>query len=239
MNDGINAFVHRAGFIYDKIRKESPDIIAFQEMKENFLELLKRMFPEYAFYGSMRTAKYDGEGLYTAVKKDTCEIVGGEIFWLSPTPYVAGSRFETQSNCPRVCVMAEIRNKSDNAIYRVVNVHLDHISDEARRLGLNCLFAFMDGCDQKHKLPTVLLGDFNATPDSDTMKACDAREKHVDVTKAIQGTFHEFGKREGDKIDYVYVSRELEERVDSVCLWDDVHDGVYLSDHYPVCMQLK
>ncbi len=239
MGDGANSFVHRAGFIYDKIRKEAPDVIAFQEMTKNALELLKRMLPEYAFYGSMRTANYDGEGLYTAVKKSAFEIVGGEIFWLSPTPHVAGSRFEKQSPCPRLCVMAEIRNGSDRSTYRVFNVHLDHVSDEARQLGLQCLFTFMDGYDQKHKLPTVLLGDFNAQPDSDTMKTCNARAQIVDVTKEITGTFHDFGKTENDKIDYVYLSRELEKRVESVCLWEDVHDGIYLSDHYPVCVQLK
>ena len=30
--DGINSFVHRAGFIFHKIQKEKPDVIAFQEV---------------------------------------------------------------------------------------------------------------------------------------------------------------------------------------------------------------
>ena len=42
--DGVNAFIHRAGFIYEKTMQELPDVIAFQEIVPQSLELLQRMF---------------------------------------------------------------------------------------------------------------------------------------------------------------------------------------------------
>ena len=41
--DGINAFIFRAGMIYDKIIREMPDVLAFQEMSVDHLKLLRRM----------------------------------------------------------------------------------------------------------------------------------------------------------------------------------------------------
>ena len=66
--DGNNAFIHRAGFIYDKIMQEKPEIIGFQEVVDKSLELLKRMLPEYEFCGVMRSKNYDGEGVFLLLK---------------------------------------------------------------------------------------------------------------------------------------------------------------------------
>ena len=240
MGDGVNAFVHRVGFIYDKIRNEQPDVIAFQEMKEKFLELLKKMFPEYAFYGSMRTASYDGEGLYIAVRKETVSMLSTDVFWLSPTPYVAGSRFEKQSTCPRVCVATKLRNLQTNEVFRVIDVPLDHISDEARILGMRCLLSYVEESNARDLLPTVILGDFNATPNSETIREMNAQSAFFEATKCVETTtFHNFGKLDDCKIDYIYVSKEWQNKKISVSLWQDEHEGIYLSDHYPLCATIE
>lgn len=236
--DGKNSVIHRAGFAYDKIQKEKPDVVAFQEIREITLELLQKMLPEYEFFGSQRTANFGQEGLYVAWRKESCALMGGEVFWLSPTPYTPGSRFDNQSECSRVCVMAKIRDKKTNETYRVWDVHLDHISDEARREGLNCLFTFVDRYSKVDSTPHVVLGDFNATPNSDTMRSCGNESGLVDVTDNLTATFHDFGKC-GEKIDYVFVSEGISGEVKEVVAWTDEHDGVYLSDHYPISVTLR
>lgn len=35
--DGINGFVHRAGMVYEKIMREKPDVIMFQEILQDIL----------------------------------------------------------------------------------------------------------------------------------------------------------------------------------------------------------
>ncbi len=238
--DGIRSFVFRAGFIYDKIHSEMPDIILFQEFRKEHLVIMQRLLCEYEFIGHFRNADYDGEGVYTAVKKNRIQVLGFDSYWLSPTPYVAGSRYENQSDCPRTCLTVKVRDIENGMVFRVLNTHLDHISDEARILGikqiLNC------ACDEtdEDNIPFILGGDFNAAPESDTIKYCSEfdRIKLFDITKNIDVTFHDWGKRKA-KIDYIYVTAKFADRVKYVYTWDDEVYGMYLSDHYPVCVEFS
>ena len=86
----------------------------------------------------------------------------------------------------------------------------------------------------------IILGDFNATPDSETMDFVCKKEWLVDATSSIQETtFHDFGKADCYKIDYVFLTKELAEEVVDVQLWKDQENGIYLSDHYPICVKFK
>jgi endonuclease/exonuclease/phosphatase family metal-dependent hydrolase len=236
--DGINDFIHRAGFVYDKIREQKPDVIAFQEIRPNTYDLLVKMLPEYEFLGTLREKNYTGEGLYTAIKKDSFAYLSSEVFWLSPTPFVVASRFENQSECSRICLMTKIRNKKTGEVFRVMNLHLDHISDEARKLGLQCALEFFDEYERRESLPTFLLGDFNAEPEDGVMQLANERKDLIDITSDIPVTFHGYGKT-AKKIDYIYLSNEWKNRVKAVETWQDCHEGIFLSDHYPVCVTIE
>lgn len=236
--DGINDFIHRAGLIYDKVETERPEVIAFQEVKKPTLELLQKMFPAYAFYGTLREKDYTGEGLYTAIRKDACSFLSTEVFWLSPTPFEAGSRFADQSKCPRICLVTKIRHHATGKVFRLLNLHLDHVSDAARQQGIACVFSFLDAYEQRETLPTMIMGDFNAEPESGVMQLCRARAELIDVTTSIPVTFHGYGAARQSKIDYIFLSAAWKDRVQDVTAWTDVHEGIYLSDHYPVCMEL-
>lgn len=238
--DGKNSFIHRAALIYEKIKKEMPDVLAFQEVRQNHLELLERMLPEYAFYGQFRNEDFTGEGIYTAVKKDRFQVLSFDTYWISPSPYLPGSRYENQSECPRICGTVKLREKTGGKIFRTFNIHLDHISDEARVLGIKCVLEKLDKYLEDDNIPFIIGGDFNALPDSIVIKTCNDYEKYkiFDVTEDIEATFHNWGKCK-DKIDYVYVTEEIKKNVESVTVWDDVHEGIYLSDHYPISVNFE
>lgn len=233
--DGINAFIFRAGMVYDKIMQEMPDVLAFQETAIDHLELLKRMLPEYVFCGQFRSENYTGEGLFTAIRKDAWDVIAYETFWISPTPYVAGSRFEDQSDCPRICVVTQIRHKKTGKMLRLYNIHLDHISDVARIKGIRCVFEKMEEFNRRLPLPSLVLGDYNAYPESETIRFCDDYQTTAmfDVTKDVPATFHAYGKC-GIKIDYIYVTEELKRAFCASDIWADETEGIYLSDHYPL-----
>lgn len=234
-NDGINSFIHRAGFIYDKLKKEQPDIIAFQEMTPQSLDLLKHVLSDYQFIGQMRSENYDGEGLYVAAKKEKFDVLGFEVFWLSPTPYTAGSRYENQSVNPRICLIVKLRQIKTNEIFRLINVHLDDISDEARLLGIEGMFAHIKRNDADDA-PIILLGDFNALPQSGVLSVC-LKHGFFDATEDIAFTFHDFG-RSKEKIDYILLPKVWSKRCKKSGVWTDCHDGIYLSDHYPVYAEI-
>ncbi len=236
--DGKNAFIHRAGMVYDKILRELPDIIMFQEITEPHLKFLKRCLPEYEFYGHFRNDDFSGEGVFTAIKTDSVQVVGYDSYWLSPTPHVPGSRFENQSDCPRTCVVLTLRDIQTNKLFKSINVHLDHISDEARIEGIKLLLGNAAQSFESDNLPVMLAGDFNALPDSTTIEYCNEYDplKLSDVTTDIETTFHNYGNG-SLKIDYIYVSENIKNAVDNVYIWDDCNEGIYLSDHYPICME--
>ena len=233
--DGINAFIFRAGMIFAKVMREMPDVIAFQEVTEKHLDLLQRMLPEYTFCGQFRSKNYDGEGLFTAVRKDAWGVIAYETFWISPTPYTPGSRFEDQSDCPRVCVVTQVRHKETGKMLRLYNIHLDHISDAARIEGIKCVMEKSEEFNARTPLPTLILGDYNAYPDSETIRFCNDYKTPAiyDVTAQIPVTFHNYGAC-GVKIDYIYVTKELCDAFVSSDIWDMERCGIYLSDHYPV-----
>lgn len=233
--EGINCFVFRAGLIYEKINREKPDVIAFQEIMPNHLELMRKMFPEYEFYGQYRNADYTGEGLFTAIRKEAFEMIAYETFWISPTPYVSGSRFEDQSECPRICVVTQIRHKESGKMLRVYNIHLDHISDKARIEGIQCVLEQMERFNRNLELPSMIMGDYNALPDSETIRFCNEHKDPVikDVTADVPVTYHGYGT-DAQKIDYIYVSEDMTSAVNEVGAWETSFNGIYLSDHYPV-----
>jgi endonuclease/exonuclease/phosphatase family metal-dependent hydrolase len=90
-------------------------------------------------------------------------------------------------------------------------------------------------------MPTLLLGDFNAEPGSESIRATDAHiaPRLYDLTRDIPVTFHGYGNEPPCKIDYIYATETLKNAVRSVCLWDDEMNGIYLSDHYPICAEFE
>jgi len=59
--DGKNMFSYRSMYIRDAIRRESPDIIGFQEVLPHMQNWLRDTFPEYITVGCGRGSNYQGE----------------------------------------------------------------------------------------------------------------------------------------------------------------------------------
>ncbi len=238
--DGVNSFLHRAGMIYEKIRAERPDVIAFQEVTaKNFDFLAHSLSDIYDVQVRYRSENYDGEGLAFAFLRSSVELLDCRSFWLSPTPDVPGSRFENQSQCPRITVFAIVRDMLTGRKIRICNVHLDHRSDEARILGTRLLLREIEIDNGVNPLENVILGDMNAKPDFSTIDEFRGSALGLtDLTEKIDVSYHAFGNKAG-KIDYVFATGALAEAFEAARIWDDVHSGIYLSDHYPIEVSVK
>ena len=120
---------------------------------------------------------------------------------------------------------------------RVYDVHLDHIESDAKAQGMQVVLDKIAEDQQKIPAETILLGDFNEQPDGLAITYINERKdmKLVDITAEIPATWHDFGKLDpGIKIDYIFTSEGLAGMVQSVEVWNDYRNGIYLSDHYPV-----
>ncbi len=240
IGDGINGFIHREGMAVSKIKKELPDVICIQEGIPKIISALKNGLPEYTFIFNGRNADFGGEGLCVAFRNATMELCGLDCFWHSKTPYIPASK-DKESCCPRICQRAMLKHLESAELFSFYNVHFDFITPEIRLVQAEELFERIVEADERYKTPFFVLGDFNANPQEATIDYFNNKAplKMKDLTDEFDFTFHAYGDFEKTtKIDYIYYHSDSEYKYKSE-LWDDEIDGIYLSDHYPVCVELE
>ena len=208
--DGPNWFRHRRPKIAEIIRRESPDIIGFQEIDEEMQDFLCETFPEYVILGHGRKDNYSWEGTPIAFRKSRFLLHTFRERWLSLEENLPGSRLHGmgQSDCPRILVCAELIDRTCYKPFSFYNVHLDYIPDTAAQI-VEAALLLKDISESP--FPYVLTGDFNSTPDSSVIKAIlatNGRLGTVDATKHVGPTFHNFGRINPpkDQIDYIFTN---------------------------------
>ena len=241
--DGVNSYIHRSGIIRNKINLEKADVIGFQEATPQIIDDLIKNIPEYHVIYNGRDADLGGEGLAIALRKETVELMNFDSFWLSETPYVSGSRNEIQSACPRICQQVLVRLRRSDKTCWVFNNHLDHFQDDMSRiLEIKQVLERVRECKERWEAPVFILGDFNSLPESEVIQYCNKYKpvKIADLTIDSGPTFHGFGKAEiFKKIDYIFSDLKKEDCNYIIKCWNDEHNGIYLSDHYPICVDIK
>lgn len=238
--DGINYFFNRTGRVFDTIRDHMPELIGFQEvstaMKKWLCDALAPL--GYTVAGCGRGKDYCGEATVVAFKRDLFELIALETRWLSATPLVPGSRYAAdQSSCPRIFTAATLKHHDSDELFIFLNTHLDHKGSEARKLGALDVIRYLS----EKKLPVIITGDMNAKPGTPEIEAFTAYEINgkpiINATANVGGTFHGFGKCPADsmpQIDYIFTDLPCDV-TRSFALPDEPADGVYISDHRPVC----
>ena len=243
VGDGVNSFLNRAGLILHKIDNEQPDIICFQEGVKESIAFMKKNLRDYYVAFNQRGENFDGEGLAVAFRRDKFDLLGLDCFWLSPTPYIPGSRFEIQSEYPRICQDVLLKRVEDGKLFRVYNIHLDHVSDEARVLGIEAVLNRVKEDKKRFDLPFFIFGDFNAEPDSKVIQFCNNYEAvpMKELTETVERTFHGYERENltDCKIDYIFTDTKTAQLTHSAEIWKEKLSGVFLSDHYPVSVKIE
>ena len=235
--DGENYYLYRVPFIKEVVEKRRPDVIACQEVTDEFRLALVKALPDYTVVGAGRMPDRHGEGVAFLFRKDSLELSELRTEWLSDTPATPGSRYEgsDQSYVPRVMAVATfLPFEEGGQAFRVYNLHTDHVGKEARLLSSKALLASIEKDRAQNPLPFVALGDLNAFPtDPEITLLCESPLMR-DVTGNLKITFHRFMEKgyEGMKIDYIFVSEEFSE--ETVTVWGETRGGLCLSDHHPI-----
>lgn len=227
-------FKKRFALSLHRFYDDAPDIIGFQEALKEQQDIIEKWLPEYQVVGFGRGAKFDSESNCVAFRRDKFELYGFHQCWLSPTPYIPGTRFEEQSSCPRVVVDLLLKHKDRDLPFRYFNTHLDHIGEQARVLGMGQILKRIKFDNDLWNLPVILTGDMNALPDSEAIKSAVnfADYPLEDAAAALPYTFRREENGGQPKIDYIFVSKGTEHS--EPYLWEDLKEGVEPSDHYPV-----
>ncbi len=236
--DGENTFVYRQPLILKTIGREKPDVVCFQEVEPHMAAWLRKSFPDYYAVGCGRGEKFDSEQMTVMFRKNDYQLLEMHTFWLSETPLVPGSRYSAQSSCPRCCTDAVLMSEATGQVFRVLNTHLDHREKEAREQGLALILRYTEETRVFPGVPFILAGDFNAGPDSEEMALLKKAPGLSDITYSIGFTYHGYGKADPpEQIDYIVLKGPW--RCESVRKWTDQENGVFLSDHYPVCAEIS
>jgi len=229
-------FAVRREIIKEKLPAYAPDIVGFQETMPAQRQWLIDNFPDYQVCGLGRNADLLGESNVIMFRKDKFDLYDLNMFWLSDTSGTPGTRFMTdQSDCPRICVAATLRDKATGKMFRHYNTHLDHVGPIAMAQGITVILNRMAEDYKKWPMPVILTGDMNATPESPVIKSIlaftGAGEKLEDKTAPAGFTFHNNNPEKTQiKIDYVFTNLPATE---AMKMTDEVN-GITVSDHYPV-----
>lgn len=233
--DGNNNFCYRKPLILEKLGGERPDVVCFQEVRPHVAAWLKEQLEDYYVIGCGRGGNLEDEQVPIAYRRDRINLIQMETYWLSETPWMPGSRYPGQSICPRTATEAVFQDLEEKYVFRVVNTHLDHEGAGARARGLRQILEKLEGAALFPGAPTVIAGDMNAEPDSREMAVL-GDFPYQNATAGIGVTYHGFGRDVPCSIDYIltrgFACRGVER-------WTEERDGVYLSDHYPVCAVLE
>ena len=225
----------RAHLFAQQMNNTLPDSFGVQEINTFWVEHFKELLPQYAYYGVKRGG--DGEEKTSEMSgifylKEKFNLLDSGTFWISNTPETE-SKFDGAA-CYRICSYAVLENKATGFKYIHMNTHLDHVGEKARQQGMKVVRRRISKDDKLYPgVPVILMGDFNAYPDSPFLSEIDGI---TDVTSHIPVTFHCYGRKEAfGKIDYIYTNMKAE----NVRILDDEREGVYLSDHYPIVGELQ
>lgn len=226
---------------------ENPDIVGTQELNHRRVLELLEMKPEYAMVGEGRQGGELGEYCAIFYKKEKFQCLSNGTFWLSNHPHEKSRGWLAMF--PRICTWAKfsmIGEVQQEVV--ILNTHLDHFSPYARSNGILQIRKFIQ--ENFHQQATVLMGDFNAKPNSKALKLMDTINAGTGLfngssysvfysTKSPNGkTYHGFGGGVvGMPIDYIFTSKEI--LIDSVCVEQKKYCGMYPSDHFPIVMNCK
>lgn len=233
------------------ISESDAAIIGVQEFLPRMRQDLKEMLEGYSIFGKGRLSgknPNNDEHSDIIIKNNDVEVASCHTFWLSKHPDVPSRAYFAVY--PRICTVAEVKMKKSGRRIRVFNTHFDHVSPLARTFGAKFILEQIHRFNQTDPLPTIVMGDFNASPNSKAVRLMrenlmnykDVRLQDIYgfLDQLIGNTYHGFKGKITQKfkpIDYIFVSDDFE--VVTASVNTQSYDGAYPSDHYPISAVLR
>jgi endonuclease/exonuclease/phosphatase family metal-dependent hydrolase len=214
-------------------KENNPDFIATQEANDFQAAFLVENLPEYMHIGKRHPApKFWQDNILLYRKTIVCE--DHLHFFLSETPHIPSRSFESQF--PRQATLGLFRVNGRRLI--CVNTHFD-FEDPAQMGAAGVIKEQL--ASYGDEIPTILMGDFNATPETRCYQWLTGQEVDGEVGLRFNetfkppypGTLHRFtGEPTGDYIDWILFRGPL--RLERCHVLQEPIEGVHPSDHFPV-----
>lgn len=235
----------RKDYCVNTILKRQPDFFCLQEAIYDSYEYFKKKCKKYTSYGFVGPEMDPYTEGYHLIGKnpiffrtDKFEFVSSGCYWLSDEPLIGGS-MSWGTTRARHCNWVRLKDKKTGKEMRIINVHLDHKSDSARREQIKIV---LNECAQyAQDFPQIICGDFNAGIKHAPIKYIHAQEGWSEMYEDIHGkgeygyTCHAFlgDKRQSksnNRIDFIFHHGKVETKSCEVVT--DHIGKMYPSDHY-------
>ncbi|GEP96418.1 endonuclease/exonuclease/phosphatase family protein [Chitinophaga cymbidii] len=227
------------------IKEQRPDIVCFQEVLKVQAEDIRKAFPKHCLFGfdgpemDAHLAGYHGIAKNPVLfSTERYELLAGGCYWLSETPLVAGSMSWGTARA-RHANWIRLRERKTGKEFRVINLHLDHVSAEAK---LQQAKMVVEECNQyQPDFPQLLAGDFNSRASgrvfepvraaawTDSYAAVHGDKDPGYTAHAFEGANYAKGINKG-KIDFIFYKGPVKALAGRII--KDTVNGKYPSDHY-------
>lgn len=240
-NVRVGEFVDpRKGYVVQTVRKYSPDLMGVQEASVQWMEYLNaNLSGDYNYIGIGRDPNSTGE--YSAIfyKKNMFTVIDSGTFWLSETPDTCSYGWDAA--CRRVCTWGVFRNNHTDEVFAYFNTHTDHQSGTARANGMAVVLERVKALG----FPAFLTGDLNLHEGSSVYKTITSEvfddSKFLATSSDTGGTYHGYGTVDtttNTPIDFAMVTKN-DFVVDNYKVVRDKYGSEFVSDHYPVYMDVR
>jgi endonuclease/exonuclease/phosphatase family metal-dependent hydrolase len=234
-NDGPNSWPFRQAALDALLTRQTADFMGFQEANHFQVEFLAERLKDHSRIGvrSPSPPFWQNNVLFYH-RTWTC--LHAQHFFLSPTPHIPSRA--RNSRWPRQCTLGLFQRKDFRLI--VVNTHFD-FDAKVQEKSAELILQRLSACGED--IPVIVIGDFNADPQSSCRHIFAAEAAGKDCTPVLcfkdafvcpqPATFHGFsGKTDGQHIDWILYRGPLVLEQSRVLM--ERHNGIYPSDHYPV-----
>lgn len=240
--DGENRWDNRKAQLVKQIESHQPAILGIQEGLMHQVEYLAKHLEGYSWVGVGRDdGKEKGEFSAIFFKQDRFSKVDDGTFWLSKTPDTISIGWDAALE--RICTWVQLKDKEKEDVFWVLNTHFDHRGEQARINSAKLILEKVSSFQNESKDPLILMGDLNVPPESEVIRNLTTQLKdtfqQANKHSGPEGTWNGFSPKEdpGDRIDYILTSSSL--KVISYETLAPIVDRRYLSDHFPVLVELK
>jgi endonuclease/exonuclease/phosphatase family metal-dependent hydrolase len=243
--DNKNNWKYRKEEVTKIIRSQGVDILGAQEVLANQLKDISEKLPEYNAIGVGRD---DGEekGEFSPIfyKKNKFIVVKSGYFWLSETPDKPSKGWDAA--CERIATWVQLKDIKTDKMLFVINTHFDHEGIIARQESVKLIKDKVALLSEG--LPLVIMGDFNAEPESTVVKQMLSAAAAItifdsrSVASKVNGTawtFNGFGKvpvHQRQIIDYIFVNKDVKVKKHNIL--SEMVNGIFISDHSAVFIEV-
>ena len=233
-----NSIKERAPRLYQVVSKSNPDIIGFQEFSPNWEQYIEEYFSDtYDMFNKYRNEVTDIESAPILWRKDKFECADTGYFWLSDTPEEESRGWDEEYNCYRMCEYVILKELDTEKQFVVMNTHFG-VGDDGQVKSAELIYEYSKKISD---YPTIVLGDFNATPDMAAYKKMSALFTDVNAVTAKDWsqTYHGYDPEANadQHIDYCFVNDKVTPITQKIL--NELVEGKYPSDHYGLETKVK